>query len=361
MKAISIGAPVLNLKLEKTTSKNAAKVNHMSDEAAEERKTTDPDVDPAMTKYNQYWGLRSSKDIVDFYQSKLDAHMVKGKGGKLRKPRKDTNVGVNLILKPLGDSFYELSPQQQKEFLEDLRQIANNIFAKHGFEIVSEILHVDEQVPHFHVFLFDPDFQVGKKNNLKFKNDLNDLLPREMRKRGWPCPSLTKYDIEKGKKDPEYKEKYRKEREQKPHGLSSKQYKAMKKAEEIKEATDKIIETKDKQIDDLVKEKDALVKEKDALEIEADKSNFYAQELRNAKSDNEALKALLLEERKKEPRIVEKVVEDRTAREEVARLEAENERLKRELEPLRNIYRLQKKGAENEDLSLVEAGEEEYE
>ena len=358
MASIGIGAPVKNLKLVMTTAKNAAPLRGYALEALKERQSKDEDLNRDLTKNNEYWGIESGRDLITFYEEKYRLHEGRH--------RKDATVGLGLVLKPLGEgAFDNFTEEQQKKFLADLKVESDRIFEDNGLEVVSEVLHRDEQVPHYHVFLFDPEFKCSKKNTLRFKNQLNSLLPRRMRERGWDCRDLTKYDIEKAEQDPEYKANFKQKKEK--HGMSSAEYKAKKELDSVSEQKQEMEQNAQKLSRAL---REALLKN-ESLQAEADKSNFYREKWQEAVLDAEAWQGMLIEERKKEPETkvverekvveVEKIVEDKAAKAKNEELEAENDALRRKLDAYERMYHSQTKGSQNEDLSPSGGNNPEYE
>lgn len=211
------------------------------------RKCHDEDYRPEDTKNNFCFGAVqnvTADAICNYWEMLADDYRVKvntKNGVKERKLREDADIGMALIVKPEMSAMQAMTPDRQIEFLEDSYEAMNKVFYKHGLLIDVGVVHLDEGVPHMHIYGHDPDFKLSKKMNLKFYNDLNHgLYVKEMRAKGWDIAPKKSNFVEDTKNMSEaelkeYKELKKKERKER-HGKSSKQYKMEQELKKLDEA-----------------------------------------------------------------------------------------------------------------------------
>jgi len=120
-----------------------------------------------------------------------------------------------------------LSPERQKEALSCWYYFIKKEFDKRGIQVDSGVIHMDEGVPHMHIFFHDPEYKLGKKMNLAFYKALNRNVPAGMRQKGFDIRDMVAFDEEKYQSMSEdEKQAYIANKKRKKHGLSSAAYKA---------------------------------------------------------------------------------------------------------------------------------------
>lgn len=206
-------------------------------EALEERYSSDADLDREMTAENVYYGFTSGEALTAHWEQMADAYRVIDKNGKEKKLRSDAGIGFAGICKPEMDFMDSLEDDEIEKFMEDSSEVIQEIYEKRGCVIDSIVIHYDEGNPHLHYFGHDPEYKLGRKIGLKLYTALNDTeYPKQMRQHGWDIDPLTGYQeaIKDMTEDEitEYK-KRRKADHKKKHGLSSTEYKANKKSNNI--------------------------------------------------------------------------------------------------------------------------------
>lgn len=206
-------------------------------EALEERYSSDADLDREMTAENLYYGFTSGEALTAHWEQMADAYRVIDKNGKEKKLRSDAGIGFAGICKPEMDFMDSLEDDEIEKFMEDSSEVIQEIYEKRGCVIDSIVIHYDEGNPHLHYFGHDPEYKLGKKIGLKLYTALNDTeYPKQMRQHGWDIDPLTGYqEAIKGMTEDEITEykKRRKADRKKKHGLSSTEYKANKKSNNI--------------------------------------------------------------------------------------------------------------------------------
>lgn len=221
-----IGAPSLKLNNAGTVSKHCGDFGSVAMEALEERKGHDPDIDRERAELNHYEGFRTAAELMEYSK----AHVEKLRDAKGRKLRSDAVVMCGTILKPPAAMMAQLSPEDQKQFLNDANEAFAEIVGKEN--IKSRADHFDEQGGHSHVF-WEPMTKDGRLcakevHNLQFFGRVNRELPQKLRDKGWDIEDCECYDAAK--------EQY--EQAMKQSGRNSMTYKLeaeMKKQELIKD------------------------------------------------------------------------------------------------------------------------------
>lgn len=206
-------------------------------EALEERYSSDADLDREMTAENLYYGFTSGEALTAHWEQMADAYRVIDKNGKEKKLRSDAGIGFAGICKPEMDFMDSLEDDEIEKFMEDSSEVIQEIYEKRGCVIDPIVIHYDEENPHLHYFGHDPEYKLGKKIGLKLYTALNDTeYPKQMRQHGWDIDPLTGYQeaIKDMTEDEitEYKKRRKADRKKK-HGLSSTEYKANKKSNNI--------------------------------------------------------------------------------------------------------------------------------
>lgn len=240
MMGYAVGMPVMKLdRCNHFGKKNehSGNAKAVTCEALEERYSSDADLDRKMTAENVYYGFTSGEALTAHWEQMADAYRVIDKNGKEKKLRSDAGIGFAGICKPEMDFMDSLGDEEIEKFMEDSSEVIQEIYEKRGCVIDSIVIHYDEGNPHLHYFGHDPEYKLGRKLGLKLYTALNDTeYPKQMRQRGWDIAPLTGY--QEATKDmtedeiTEYKRK-RKANRKKKHGLSSTEYKAHKKSNDI--------------------------------------------------------------------------------------------------------------------------------
>lgn len=279
-----VGMPVM--KLDRCNhfgkkSEHSGNAKAVTCEALEERYSSDADLDRKMTGENVYYGFTSGEALTAHWEQMADAYRVIDKNGKEKKLRSDAVIGFAGICKPEMDFMDSLEDDEIEKFMEDSSEVIQGIYEKRGCVIDAIVIHYDEGNPHLHYFGHDPEYKLGRKIGLKLYTALNDKeYPKQMRQRGWDIDPLTGYL--KATKDmtedeiTEYKKKRRADRK-KMHGLSSAEYKAAKKSNDI--ISEANISAK-------------MIKKKAELEAQLEKAKALA-ELEKQKTQLKAQEAIL--------------------------------------------------------------------
>ena len=239
----TVGAPVLSLKPKQEKRKNrSGDLRKILDEMYD-RKGVDKDIDPNRRHLDRYLGrFKNADEAYNFYMDRFNNHkvIVKGKNGKVyeRKPRENTTVAGNLILKPTAEEVNKLSYDDQQRLANDLIDIGVHVLNAHGLRVDGVVVHNDEEGVHPHFVFHDNDFKMADKLNVKLYGDLNREVPKYLRSKGWECDDLRNYDVEKTKNmTKEEKEEYTREfrKGKKYNGLSSQEYKKQQNKEKEQE------------------------------------------------------------------------------------------------------------------------------
>lgn len=280
----TVGMPVM--KLDRCNhfgkkSDHSGNAKAVTCEALEERYSSDADLDREMTAENVYYGFTSGEALTAYWEQMADDYRVIDKNGKEKKLRSDAGIGFAGICKPEMDFMDSLDDDEIEKFMEDSSEVIQGIYEKRGCVIDSIVVHYDEGNPHLHYFGHDPEYKLGRKLGLKLYTALNDKeYPKQMRQRGWNIDPLTGYqEATKNMTEDEITE-YKKKRKavrKKKHGLSSAEYKANKKS------------------NDIISEANAsarMIKKKAELEAKLEKAKALA-ELEKQKTQLKAQEAIL--------------------------------------------------------------------
>ena len=217
-----IGAPSLKLNNVGTRSKHCGDFGGVAREALEERQGRDPDIDKERSHLNHIEGYRTAAELQEYSRR----HVEQLKDAKGRKLRKDAVVMCSTILKPPAAYMATLTPDQQRQFLNDANEAFAEIVGRDN--VKSRADHFDELGAHSHVF-WEPMTADGRLcakevHNLQFFGRVNRELPQKLRDKGWDIEDCEMYDAAK--------EEY--EKSQKQGGRSSMAFKA--EAEKAKQA-----------------------------------------------------------------------------------------------------------------------------
>ena len=208
-----IGAPCLKLNNVGMKSKSCGSFGGVAEEALEERKGRDPDIDRTRSHLNYQEGYRTAAELQEYSRQ----HIAQLRDAKGRQLRRDAVVMCVTILKPPAAFMATLSDTEQQRFLADANEILAEIVGKENIKARAD--HYDEIGAHSHVF-WEPMTKDGRLcakevHNLKFFGRVNRELPEKLREKGWDIADCECYDAAK--------EEY--EFEQKKSGRSSMAYK----------------------------------------------------------------------------------------------------------------------------------------
>lgn len=266
-------------------------------EALEERYSSDADLDREMTAENVYYGFTSGEALTAHWEQMADAYRVIDKNGKEKKLRSDAGIGFAGICKPEMDFMDSLEDEEIEKFMEDSSEVILGIYEKRGCVIDSIVLHYDEGNPHLHYFGHDPEYKLGRKLGLKLYTALNDTeYPKQMRQRGWDIDPLT--DYQEATKDmtedeiAEYKKRRKADRKKK-HGLSSTEYKAHKKSNDIiseANVSARMIKKKAELEAQLEKSKTLAELEKQKMQLEAQEATLQDKLMEITEREEKSLK-----------------------------------------------------------------------
>ena len=219
-----IGMPCLKLNNVGRKSASCGGFKSVAEEALEERKGRDPDIDRDLTPDNIYTGYRTAAELME-YSNQHVAEMseqlqVEGK----RKIRQDAVVMIATIIKPPAAFMATLSQEDRVRFLSDSKEKLEEIIGQEN--VKSSVMHFDEQGGHLHAF-WEPMTKDGRlcakeACNLKFFARLNKEMPEFLRSRGWDIDNCNAYDEAKE----QLKDEQKKAEDRKKRGLTSVQYKA---------------------------------------------------------------------------------------------------------------------------------------
>lgn len=258
-------------------------------EGLEERQSSDPDLDRTKTANNIYYGERSGEALLKKLETDASEYIITDKKGRQRHLRSNANIGFACICKPESSYIDNMTPEEQKRFFDDSYEVMKNMFESHGLVVDAAVIQFDERSPHMHMYGHDPEYNLGRKFNLKMRSDMNrDYYPAEMRKRGWSVDDLPKnYDAEYAKTltDDELKDyKATCRAKRKEHGKSAKTYKADKDAAKIKAGAEKQAKQITAQAEQQARQITAQAKQQ-AERIKADAKNQAVQIVTDAKFD----------------------------------------------------------------------------
>lgn len=291
----TIGLPTIKLsRVQGKRGKHCGNFKSVVDEALEERKGLDLDIDHSKTDQNYYEGIRSSEELQEYSAnwiaekdaetarnneeikqmvSDLNAQrkeqglkVLKEKGAideinknrkaegldpikKGRKIQSDAVVMCGVIVKPPQAFMATLSEQEQERFLLDSIDILKDIVGEENFK--SAVIHKDELVMHAHLF-WQPVTKDGRLcakelHNLKYMTRLNKEMPQKLRDKGWTMiDDCQAYDAEEEMKlreelgDAAYREHKKQQREKRGRG-----------SKRFKDDMDKEVAGKQQEVDDL--------------------------------------------------------------------------------------------------------------
>ena len=245
-----VGIPYLKLDTQNHYVEKEKKDKHSGNaravilEGLEERQSSDPDLKQERTVLNKYYGIRSGEELVTMLENSAAEYVITDSRGRKRHLRSNANIAFACICKPESEYINSLTKEQQEQFFDDSYEIMKQMLEARGLVVDAAVVHYDEGSPHMHIYGHDPSYNMGRKFDLKMRDNMNrGYYPVEMRKRGWDVEDLPRnYDPEKAKtlsadELEEYKEECRANRKQ--HGKSSKTYKAEKDAAKIKADAEK--------------------------------------------------------------------------------------------------------------------------
>lgn len=224
-----IGMPCLKLNNVGRKSASCGGFKSVAEEALEERKGRDPDIDRDLTPDNIYTGYRTAAELMEYSQEHVAELSEQQKAAGGRAIRGDAVVMIATIIKPPAAFMATLSKDDQVRFLQDAGEKLDELVGKNN--VKSKVIHFDEQGGHLHAF-WEPMTADGRlcakeAMNLKFFNRLNKEMPAFLRSRGWDIDDCNAYDEAKEA----LKTEQEKHQERKKRGLTSVQYKAQAEAE----------------------------------------------------------------------------------------------------------------------------------
>lgn len=293
-----IGMPCLKLNNVGRKSASCGGFKSVAEEALEERKGRDPDINRDLTPDNIYTGFRTAAELMEYSDQHVADMSEQLQAEGKRKIRQDAVVMIATIIKPPAAFMATLTKDDQVRFLQDAGEKLDELVGKNN--VKSKVIHFDEQGGHLHAF-WEPmtgDGRLCAKEamNLKFFNRLNKEMPAFLRSRGWDIDDCNAYDEAKEALKTE-EEKYQ---ERRKSGRSSVAYKAQAEAEK-----NRLCE----EIDDLQTQAEELRKQ-----VEVKTTDLETAESARKKAEEEAKDA---EKRKKkaEDRLEELVEPIRTLEE----------------------------------------------
>lgn len=319
-----IGAPCLKLNNVGMKSKSCGSFGAVAEEALEERKGRDPDIDRTRSHLNYQEGYRTAAELQEYSRQ----HVAQMRDAKGRQLRRDAVVMCVTILKPPAAFMATLSDAEQQRFLADANEILAGIVGKENIKARAD--HYDEIGAHSHVF-WEPMTADGRLcakevHNLKFFGRVNRELPEKLREKGWDIDDCACYDAAK--------EEY--EREQKKSGRSSMAYKL--EAEQAKKQLEVEITALQEQaatIRDAVqqahKAAEAAQSRVEALQA-TERDIADLEDIRPQKTFTGAIKGISVEQVEQ---LKAAAVEGKAAKRELERVKAENVRLQGQIPSVR--------------------------
>lgn len=232
----TIGMPSLKLNNVGGVSKHRGDFRKVADEALQERRGLDADINPDLADENIYIGFTTAEELIAYSAQHIkEINEWRAANGERpcdrRKLKADTVVMCSTIIKPPAEMMLQMPKEMQELFLRDALDIFKEFVGAEN--VKSAALHFDELVPHMHIF-WEPmtdEHRICAKDmhNLKFFGKLNTEMPQKLRDKGWTMvDDCDAYDAEKvAEMSDEEKEKYEKERieKRKSQGKSSKKFK----------------------------------------------------------------------------------------------------------------------------------------
>lgn len=235
-----IGLPSLKLNNAGVKSNSCGDFRSVAEEALEERKGHDPDIDPEKSALNKYEGFKTAAELREYSRKHVAELSEVQKAAGKRGIRKDAVVMCATVLKPPAAMMNQLSIADQGRFMDDAFEIFKGIIGEEN--IKSRADHYDEQGLHTHVF-WEPMTEDGRlcakeMHNIKFFGRLNREMPAKLREKGWDIDDCRMYDAAM--------EDHQREREKKAAGRSSYEFKAQ--AERDKRELEAKVEELQKQV-----------------------------------------------------------------------------------------------------------------
>lgn len=251
---MKVGIPVMKCSLNpsNTVNKKTGKksqtcpVDLAWQEMNDERIGRDEDIDHDMTHLNVWMDGKSSDDVVQMVQNKIDEiNRVKHENGK-RSLRKDAVSVIEVIEKPNIEYMSELAYEEKVKFLNDSHKVFKQLINEwnNNWIILESVQHHDEfggLSAHNHNLIMLttedekglPTMNAFKEVNLKFYSFMNKNYPKMMRERGYEVEDVRTYDM--------LTDEERMERKLNPqqHGVDSYTYKKRKK-EEMEQELEKL-------------------------------------------------------------------------------------------------------------------------
>lgn len=196
----TIGLPSLKLNNVGNKSKHCGSFKKVADEALEERRGLDLDINPELADQNVYIGFKTAEELIQ-YSTEHIAEMDYNRPEGAKKIRSDAVVMCSTIIKPPMEMMDGLDRQQQERFLRDAYDSFLEIIGAENAK--AAVMHFDELSPHIHIF-WEPMTEDGRlcakeKHNLKFFGKLNREMPQMLRDKGWDVDDCQAYD--KAKED----------------------------------------------------------------------------------------------------------------------------------------------------------------
>lgn len=251
---MKVGIPVMKCSLNpsNTINKKTGKksqtcpVDLAWQEMNDERIGRDEDIDHDMTHLNVWMDGKSSDDVVQMVQNKInEINRVKHENGK-RSLRKDAVSVIEVIEKPNIEYMSELAYEEKVKFLNDSHEVFKQLINEwnNNWIILESVQHHDEfggLSAHNHNLIMLttedekglPTMNAFKEVNLKFYSFMNKNYPKMMRERGYEVEDVRTYDM--------LTDEERMERKLNPqqHGVDSYTYKKRKK-EEMEQELEKL-------------------------------------------------------------------------------------------------------------------------
>lgn len=232
--------PCLKLNSIGRTSKHCGNYKRVAEEALNERKGRDIEIDSMKADENITKGFQTAAELIEYSErhiAQLHDHLrSEGKRGI----RKDAVQMCVTIIKPPAEWIRSMSKEEQLDFFEDALVKFEEIVGKDNIKAVA--IHFDEQAPHMHIF-WEPMTKDGRLcakevHGLKFFGKLNREMPKFLRSKGWEIDDCHAYDLaeEQELKQKLGKEKYLQYLQEKraKSGRTSFKYKAEMEAENEK-------------------------------------------------------------------------------------------------------------------------------
>lgn len=251
---MKVGIPVMKCSLNpsNTVNKKTGKksqtcpVDLAWQEMNDERIGRDEDIDHDMTHLNVWMDGKSSDDVVQMVQNKIDEiNRVKHENGK-RSLRKDAVSVIEVIEKPNIEYMSELAYEEKVKFLNDSHKVFKQLINEwnNNWIILESVQHHDEfggLSAHNHNLIMLttedekglPTMNAFKEVNLKFYSYINKNYPKMMRERGYEVEDVRTYDMLTDE------EKMERKLNPQQHGVDSYTYKKRKK-EEMEQELEKL-------------------------------------------------------------------------------------------------------------------------